>query len=141
MNRHLERLTLLLLLLLAAGLLAACSLGRGTLAGLVVDAQGRAVPRLEIAVYSLDVASAEARVYQKGFLLQEQTTGDDGSFSFSLRPGKYIVQVRQAGVDLVSRLVEVKSYRTVSVQLQLAGSSRGVVYMAQMFSRGVSPWM
>jgi hypothetical protein len=143
MNRHWKRLVSLHLLMLAAGLLAACGGGPGTLNGLVVDATGTAVPRLDVGVYSLQDVDAidQGRLYQKGSLVQEQATGADGRFSFSLEPGRYIVQVRQDGVDVGSQLVEVKAGRTVTVRLQLAGSSRGAVYMARMFSRGVSPWI
>jgi len=151
MNRPVERVTLLpllrlstgLLLLLSAGLLAACGSGPGTLEGLVVDAAGEAVPGLAVAVYELQALDeiGQGGLYQKGSLVQEQSTGNDGRFSFALEPGRYIVQVRQDGADVGSRMVEVRSNRTVTVEFQLAASSRGVVYMATMFSRGVSPWI
>ena len=143
MNRHLERLAPLLFLLLSAGLLAACGGGPGTLQGLVVDAEGEAVPRLTVGVYELQSLDemGQGGLYQKGSLLQEQSTGGDGRFSFVLEPGRYIVQVQQDGAYAGSRLVEIRSNRRVTVDFQLEGSSRGAVYMARMFSRGVSPWI
>ena len=60
---------------------------------------------------------------------------------FVLEPGKTIVQVQQDGAVVASRMVEVESNRAVTVDIQLSGSSRGAVYMAKMFSRGVSPWI
>ncbi len=129
-------------LLLAAVYLAACGGGPGTLEGLVVGARGEAVPRLVVAVYELKAIDemGQGGLYQKGSLVQEQQTGDDGGFSFVLEPGRYIVEVRQERAEVGSRMVEVKPNRTVTVEFQLSGSSRGAVYMATMFSSGVSPW-
>jgi hypothetical protein len=150
MNLHRERiaspvLSILagLVLLLLAGLLAACGSGPGTLRGRVVDAKGRAVPQLAVAVYELEGRGplGQGSLYQKGSVVQEQSSGDDGRFSFVLEPGRYVVQVQQDGAVVGSRMVEIKANRTLTVEFQLAGSSRGVVYMAKMFSRGVSPWI
>jgi hypothetical protein len=131
------------LLLLSAGLLAACGSGPGTLEGLVLGASGEAVPRLVVAVYELKAIDemGQGGLYQKGSLVQEQSTGPLGRFSFVLEPGNYIVEVRQDDVEVGSRMVEVRSNRTVTVEFQLSGSSRGAVYMARMFSRGVSAWI
>jgi hypothetical protein len=129
-------------LLLSAGLLAACGGGPGTLEGLFLGARGEAVPWLVEAVYELKAIDemGQGGLYQKGSLVQEQHTGDDG-VSFVLEQGRYIVQVRQERAEVGSRMVEVKPNRRVTVEFQLAGSSRGAVYMARMFSRGVSAWI
>lgn len=143
MVRHLERITLLLLLIVPAVLLAACGSGPGTLRGRVVNAEGKAVPGVAVAVYELQTRGPldQGSLYQKGSVVQEQSTGDDGRFSFVLEPGRYVVQVQQDGAVVASRVVDIKDKRTLSVEFQVAGSSRGAVYMARMFSRGVSPWM
>ena len=143
MNRYLARVASLLLLLVPAVLLTACDFGRGTIEGLVVDTEGQAVPGLAVAVYALESRGdlGQGRLYQKGTLLREGSTGDDGAFSFALKRGSYIVEIQRDGVGLDSRLVDVKWNRTVTVDFQLGASSRGAVYMAIMFSRGVSPWM
>ena len=143
MIRHVERMALPIVLLLLAGLLAACGSGPGTLRGRVVDGEGRAAAGLPVQVYALQGAGqlGQGSLYQKGNLLQEQTTDDDGRFSFVLEPGKYVVQVQREGATVGSRIVEIRSNRTVAAEIQLAGSSRGAVYMARIFSRGVSAWM
>jgi hypothetical protein len=143
MSRHPERATPLFLLLLLPVLLAACGRGPGTVEGRVLAAGGEAVPRLVAAVYKLRTIDemGQGGLYQKGSLVQEQSTGPLGRFSFVLEPGNYIVEVRQDDVEVGSRMVEIRSNRTVTVEFQLPGSSRGAVYMAKMFSRGVSAWI
>lgn len=145
MNRWAERLTPLFLLLLLAGLLAACGgdpNAPGTLQGQIVDAQGEGLAGMTIAIYGLQSVGQidKGSLYQKQSLLQEQSTGDDGRFSIVLEPGRYVVQVEKDGAVLGSRIMEVRANRVETADFQVEGSSRGAVYMARMFARGVSPW-
>lgn len=145
MNRRTERATRLLSLLLLAGLLVACGgpPAPGTLQGRITNMRGEGVAGMTVAIYGLQGAGqiGEGALYQKQSRLQEHSAGDDGRFSIVLAPGKYIVQVEMDGAILGSRMVEIRSNRVQTADFQLEGISRGAVYMAMMFSRGVSPWI
>jgi hypothetical protein len=50
-------------------------------------------------------------------MLQEQRTGEDGTFSFLLEPGDYIVGVWSKDEEVASARVEVKGARTAILDL------------------------
>lgn len=121
MNRHLLRGSLLFVV--ALGLLTACSLQPGTVEGTVTYApDGQPAAAVQVSVYELEkvpaVTSLEA--FQKGDVLQEATTAADGSFSFSLRAGDYLLQAQAEGYQPASYML--KSFaggETATVNLSL----------------------
>jgi len=126
MKRHL--LVQILLIAVAVGLLTACSLQSGTVTGTVSYApDGQSAAAVQVSVYELEkvqaVTSLEA--FQKGDVLQEATTAEDGSFSFSLKAGDYLLEAQAEGYQPASYML--RSFaggETATVNLSLIPASQ-----------------
>ncbi len=102
------------LAILLLGLLG-CSGEPGKLTGTVTQAEdGKPLAEVEIMVFELEkvkgVSSLDA--YKKTNVAYREVTDAQGTFSVSLMPARYLVEVRIRGVKVESRLVGVKAGRT-----------------------------
>jgi uncharacterized membrane protein len=94
--------------------LAGCGNQPGVLEGTVTEVQtGQPVAQAQILVYALEGVDeiTQMDVYQKGDAIEKQTTDENGAFSLSLAPGRYVVSIRMEGLEVENRLVEIKSGR------------------------------
>lgn len=108
------------LVMLSALGLAGCGNQPGVLEGTITDIQtGQPVAQAQVLVYALEdvdeITNLDA--YQKGEAVEKQTTAEDGAFSVSLAPGKYVVSIRVGGLEVENRLVEIKSGRRTLTDL------------------------
>jgi hypothetical protein len=109
------------LLLAGACGLVGCSDQPGTLEGIVTwSPDGTPLLGAEVRIFALDRVegtSSDMPVFAKGRMLQEQRTGEDGTFSFLLEPGDYVVGVWVKDEEVASARVEVKGRRTATLDL------------------------
>lgn len=108
------------LMALSALGLAGCGNQPGVLEGTVTDAQtGQPMAQAQILVYALEGVDEITHLdtYQKGEAIEKQTTAEDGAFSLSLAPGRYVVSIRVEGLEVENRLVEIKSGRRTVADL------------------------
>lgn len=108
------------LMVLSALGLAGCGNQPGVLEGTVTDAQtGQPMAQAQILVYALEGVDEITHLdtYQKGEAIEKQTTAEDGAFSLSLAPGRYVVSIRVEGLEVENRLVEIKSGRRTVADL------------------------
>lgn len=117
---------MLAVMIAALGVIAACAGQEGTVQGTVTQARdaqqsledpanfGQPVAEARIVVYGLNRVEefSEPEVYRKGLIVYKGTAGEDGTFSFTLAPGKYITEIWVNGYEVGNRQVEVKSGRT-----------------------------
>jgi len=126
MKRHL--LIWVLLIVVAAGLLAACSLEPGTVEGTVTYApDGQPAAAVQVIVYDLEKVQAvtSLETFQKGNILQETTTAEDGSFSFSLKAGDYLLQAQAEGYQPAGHMLRsFEGGQTATVALSLIPASQ-----------------
>ena len=117
-----------LLIAVAAGLLTACSLQPGTVEGAVTYApDGQPAAAVQVIVYDLEKVQAVTSLqsFQKGDVLQETTTGEDGSFSFSLKAGDYLLQAQAEGYQPAGHMLRsLEGGQTVTVALSLIPASQ-----------------
>jgi hypothetical protein len=110
------------LVMLSALGLASCGNQPGVLEGTITDIQtGQPVAQAQVLVYALENVDEITNLdtYQKGEAVEKQTTAEDGAFSISLVPGKYIVSIRVGGLEVENRLVEIKSGRRTLTDLSV----------------------
>jgi hypothetical protein len=126
MKRTIARYWVCLPLLAAVLFLVGCGDQAGGLKGTVTGAQdGEPVAGAEIVVFALDKVEGAGQmdVFTKGAVLQEQVTGEDGAFSFSLAPGDYALEVQLDGVEAADGKVQVRSGRTTAVDFEVSALS------------------
>jgi len=100
--------------------LAGCGNQPGVLEGTVTDVQsGQPVAQAQALVYALEGVDEITHLdtYQKGEAVEKQTTAEDGAFSISLAPGRYVLSIRVEGLEVENRLVEIKSGRKTLTDL------------------------
>jgi hypothetical protein len=117
-----RRLILLGMFLVVLGVLclAGCGNQPGVLEGTVTEAQtGQPVAQAQVLVYALEGVDEITHLdtYQKGEAIEQQTTVEDGAFSISLDPGRYVLSIRVGGLEVENRLVEIKSGRRTLADL------------------------
>jgi hypothetical protein len=109
--------------LLALLLLAACGGGDGTVRGIVTQAKdaqrsledpanvGEPLAGAAVVAYNLERYGEvqQPEIYRKTTIAYKGTSAEDGSFSFSVPPGKYVVEVWVNGLTAGNRQVTVKS--------------------------------
>jgi len=113
-----------LLIVLALGILslAGCGNQAGTAGGTVRDATSQeAVGQAQVVVFGLESLKGAGNldVYSRGAILQKQFTDESGSFSFSLEPGNYVIQVWVDGVEVGDRMVQIKPGRATTVDFSI----------------------
>jgi hypothetical protein len=113
-----------LLIVLALGILslAGCGKQAGTAEGTVRDsASQEAVSQAQVVVFGLESleGAGDLDVYSKGALLQKQFTDENGAFSFSLEPGRYVIQVWVEGLEVGDRMVQVKPGQATPVDFSI----------------------
>ncbi len=106
--------------------LVSCGGEPGRLTGTVTGAEdGQPVAGAEILVFALEkvkgVTSVDA--YQKTNTVHREVTDAQGTFSVSLPPARYVVEVRIQGVRVTSRLVEVQAGQTLTADFQIVPPS------------------
>jgi uncharacterized GH25 family protein len=109
-----------LLVMLSALGLAGCGNQPGVLEGTVTEVQtGQPVAQAQVLVYALEGVDeiTQMDVYQKGDVIEKQTTDENGAFSISLAPGRYVVSIGVEGLEVENRLVEIKSGRKTLTDL------------------------
>ena len=119
--KRVQKLLLAAIVILTGSLyLTACERRDGILEGTVHGADPSAV-RVEVVIYELQHADevTGVNVFQKGAILQRATVDDNGSFAFTLPPEEYILQVWLNGVEAVDQMVEVRSGRTTTLELEV----------------------
>lgn len=102
--------------------LVSCGGGPGTLTGTVTRMEdGKPVAGAEIMVFELEKVKGLAPLdtYQKTNPVHREATDAQGTFSVSLAPARYLVEVRIRGEKVASRLVEVKAGRTTAADFGL----------------------
>jgi hypothetical protein len=108
------------LAVLSALALVGCGNQPGVLEGTITEAQtGQPVAQAQVLVYALEGVDEITHLdtYQKGDAIEQQTTAEDGAFSISLAPGRYVVSIRVGGLEVENRLVEIKSGRRTLTDL------------------------
>lgn len=102
--------------------LSSCSGRPGTLTGTVTQVEdGKPVAGAEILVFELEQVRQvnSMDVYQKTDTVHRQVTDANGAFSVSLKPDRYLVEVKIRGVKVTSRMVQVKAGRTLTSDFQI----------------------
>ena len=122
MRRFISIFGLLIVMAIATLSSASCGSRPGTVEGMVTEAEsGEAVQQAQVSVFALerfeDVSNLE--VYEKGNLLTEQLTDENGKFSLSVEPGSYVIQVWTKDLEAADRMVQVKSGRVTTVDFSL----------------------
>jgi hypothetical protein len=121
-------------MIVALALIAACGRSReGTLQGTVTQARdaqqalddpanvGRPLAQAQVVVYGLNRVEefSQPEVYRKGLIVYKGRSGDDGTFSVTLAPGKYIAQIWVNGLEVGSRQVEVTGGQTTEADFNV----------------------
>jgi hypothetical protein len=117
---------LCILLALGAWSLVSCGDRLGTVEGVVSNAaDGSLLIGAQVVVYSLEKAEGVGQLdaYTKRDIIQKQLTGEDGTYTFSLEAGTYVMQVWLEGLEVADRMVEVKSGRTTTADFEVAPPS------------------
>lgn len=113
---------LLVVIALLSGsfLLGGCGNRDGTLEGTVSGVDPNAI-QVQVVVYELARADTVPGmdVFQKGVIVQKVLLDDTARFAFTLPPEEYVLQVWLNGREAVDRLVEVKSGRTTTLDLEV----------------------
>jgi hypothetical protein len=118
------KLVCFVLLVLAASALSlsACGNRPGQIKGKVTDAQsGVAVAQARVVVYDLTDTGVggQVPVYQKGAVLHEQVTDEDGNYAFSVQSGPHIVEVWVDDQKVGDQMVQVRSGRSAVTNFQV----------------------
>lgn len=106
--------------------MAGCGNQPGTVQGTVTHAEdGTPVDSAQIDLFGLERVKEVTHMdaFQKGTALQRLVTDKNGTYSVSLEPGMYILEVRVEGFETTSNLVEVKGGRTATVDFGLTPTS------------------
>jgi hypothetical protein len=122
MNRRVLSSTLLFVLVFGLLCLAGCGNRPGEIRGKVTAApSGQAVAQAHMIVYDLTVPEGDmpVNVFVKGAVLQDVVTDANGSYSISLAPGTFIIQVWANEQQVADRLVKVGAGRVVTVDFEV----------------------
>ena len=120
-----ETLLLIAVAILAGSfILTACARRDGAVEGTISGADPSAA-QIQVVIYDLQRADEVTGmdVFQKGAILQKALVGEDGGFAFTLPPQEYILQVWVDGIEMVSRMIEIKSGRTTTLDLEVTSPS------------------
>lgn len=119
--KRLGRFLVMLAALLAGGLLmGSCGNRDGMLEGTVTGVDPSTI-QVQVVVYELQRADdvQGVNVFQKGVIVQKALVDESGRFAFTLPAEEYVLQVWLNGREAVDRLVEVKSGRTTTLDLEV----------------------
>lgn len=104
--------------------LAACDRPDGVVEGTVSGVDPDAM-EVQVVIYELQRADEVpgVNVFQKGAILQRTVVDENGGFAFTLPPEEYILQVWLNGIEVRDQMIEVKSGRTTTLDLEVTPPS------------------
>ncbi|MBN1658114.1 MAG: hypothetical protein JXA93_06915 [Anaerolineae bacterium] len=109
-----------LVVIVASLTLAACGKRDGVVEGTVRGADPSAA-RIQVVIYGLKRSEEMPGmdVFHKGVIVQKGPVDANGHFAFTLPAAEYVLQVWVNGYEVVDRLIEVKSGRTTTLDLEV----------------------
>jgi len=113
---------LLIAMIVAVGSLALGASARrdGVLQG-TVQGGDPSTDHIQVVIYALDRAedAPNVNVFQKGPILQKAVIDETRTFTFTLPPEEYVLQVWLNGIGVVDQLIEVEPGRATTVDLEV----------------------
>jgi hypothetical protein len=125
MNRYLV-LYILLCILLVVGLASCDSNEPGTIDGIITRASdGQPLANAQVTIHLLTKLDSEngTDLFSRAAVLQVEITDENGYYSATLKPIKYLFVVEYPGLEKEDQVLEVRSKRTTTVDWALEETS------------------
>jgi hypothetical protein len=122
MKQQISANRLLVVLFVVSMGLASCGNQPGTIEGTVTGARwGEPVSQAKIDIFALEKPEdvSNLQIYEKEAILQEQLTDENGTFSISLAPGTYVLQVWVQDLEVANQMVEIRAGRATKLDLRV----------------------